>query len=362
MKGLRKYLSPFTPDISGACAALYSMGGMIVISDAGGCTGNVCGFDEPRWFRGKSAIFSAGLRDIDAILGRDDRYIDKIADAASEIKPAFTALIGTPVPAVIATDPKAMQKLIEKKTGLPAISVETNGIALYDEGISKAYDALIRRFAGSESAACGYIGVFGALPQDLPAADSTELIKKRIESEYNKKAVIYGESESFKYLKSAGSAALNIALSPGAIGAVRALHGLYGTPYRICCPVCGFIPEKFAKRHPGGRLLIVHQQCFAQAIRCALMETGAYGQIDTASWFKSDDEAFPNKCKKLTEEDDLAALAESGGYDVIAGDRLFKRALPAYSGDYAELPHFAVSGSLCAHDTEAAYWRDVNER
>ena len=47
MKGLRKYLTPFAPDQSGAVSVLYELGGMLVICDAGGCTGNVCGFDEP---------------------------------------------------------------------------------------------------------------------------------------------------------------------------------------------------------------------------------------------------------------------------------------------------------------------------
>ena len=39
MKGLLKYLSPFAPDQSGACSALYELGGILVSADAGGCTG-----------------------------------------------------------------------------------------------------------------------------------------------------------------------------------------------------------------------------------------------------------------------------------------------------------------------------------
>ena len=50
MKGLRKYLSPFAPDQSGAAAVLCEFHGLIIILDAGGCAGNICGFDEPRWF------------------------------------------------------------------------------------------------------------------------------------------------------------------------------------------------------------------------------------------------------------------------------------------------------------------------
>ena len=85
MRGLRKYLTPFAPDQSGAVSVLFELGGIVVICDAGGCTGNVCGFDEPRWFEQKSAIFSAGLRDMDAILGRDDRLVAKLADVVQKI-------------------------------------------------------------------------------------------------------------------------------------------------------------------------------------------------------------------------------------------------------------------------------------
>ena len=46
MRGLRKYLTPFAPDQSGAVSVLFELGGIVVICDAGGCTGNVCGFQR----------------------------------------------------------------------------------------------------------------------------------------------------------------------------------------------------------------------------------------------------------------------------------------------------------------------------
>ena len=107
MRGLRKYLTPFAPDQSGAVSVLYELGGIIVICDAGGCTGNVCGFDEPRWFEQKSAVFSAGLRDMDAILGRDDRLVAKLVDAAVKVEAGFAA---------IATEVKVTEKL--RKEGI----------------------------------------------------------------------------------------------------------------------------------------------------------------------------------------------------------------------------------------------------
>ena len=147
MKGLRKYLTPFAPDQSGAVSVLYELGGIIVICDAGGCTGNVCGFDEPRWFSRKSAVFSAGLRDMDAILGRDDRLVEKLTDAASKLEVSFAAVIGTPVPAVIGTDYRALERMSEKRIDLPILTVDTDGMELYDAGEEKAYLALFQKFA-----------------------------------------------------------------------------------------------------------------------------------------------------------------------------------------------------------------------
>ena len=153
MKGLRKVLTPFAPDQSGASGVLYSMGALIVIIDAGGCTGNVCGFDEPRWHESRSAVFSAGLRDMDAILGRDELLASKIKSACDRIDTSFVAVIGTPVPATIGTDYKALKKLIESKIDIPVLPVITNGMKLYNEGEKEAYKALIDEFAEAVPAA-----------------------------------------------------------------------------------------------------------------------------------------------------------------------------------------------------------------
>ena len=150
-KRLFKYISPFASDQSGAASVLCELGGMVIILDAGGCVGNICGFDEPRWFGTRSAIFSAGLRDMDAILGRDDRLVEKVEKAAGKLDCSFIAVIGTPVPSVIGTDYQALKRMIEKKTGLPVITVDSNGMELYDEGIRKAYEAVFAALFPAET-------------------------------------------------------------------------------------------------------------------------------------------------------------------------------------------------------------------
>ena len=84
IRGLRKFLTPFAPDQSGAESVLYELGGIIVILDAGGCAGNICGFDEPRWSKTRSAVFSAGLRDMDAVMGRDRLLVKKVCDCGCD--------------------------------------------------------------------------------------------------------------------------------------------------------------------------------------------------------------------------------------------------------------------------------------
>ena len=56
MKGLRLHLPPFAPDDAGATSVLYPLGGLVTILDAGGCAGNLCGFDEPRFYEKTSPV------------------------------------------------------------------------------------------------------------------------------------------------------------------------------------------------------------------------------------------------------------------------------------------------------------------
>ena len=129
-------------DQSGAVSVVFPLDSLTVIIDAGGCTGNICGFDEPRWFSQKAMIFSAGLRDMDAIMGRDRELVRKIKEAAELLHPSFITLIGTPVPSVIGTDYAGLKHEIEKQTGIPVAAVNTNGMDGREKGIEKAREAL----------------------------------------------------------------------------------------------------------------------------------------------------------------------------------------------------------------------------
>ena len=241
VRGLHKIIYPFAPDQSGAASVLYELGGMIIICDAGGCAGNVCGFDEPRWLRTKSAVFSAGLRDMDAILGRDDLLIEKITSASEKLQSKFIAILGTPVPATIATDYKALRRMAEKRTGLPVITIDTNGIRWYDDGISKAYREMFRRFAVDGADGDGdrtdvisdSAGVIGASPLDTGYLDAGSRIREILRSRGITESVCYGSGDTLEKTADARRMEKNIVISAAGLKAARYLRDRFGTPY-VC--------------------------------------------------------------------------------------------------------------------------------
>lgn len=347
MKGLRKYISPFAPDQSGASSVLYKLGGIIVVCDAGGCAGNVCGFDEPRWATEKSTIFSAGLRDMDAILGRDDRLVAKLADAAKKVEAKFAVVIGTPVPAVIATDYNAIKKMAEKKLGIPVITIETTGMDLYDVGAEEAYLKMFKTFAKDGlTVEKETIGVIGAIPLDMSDLKAADKIEASLKKEGFKNVYCYGMGVDLSKVEAAGSALKNVVVSPAGLKAAKYLKERFGTPYEVTYPlVSDILQEEQFQNLKGKKVLVIHQQVIANSIRSEIRRN-VNSDVTVASWFMVKDELKESQDISLIEEDQFVELIEQGNYDVIIGDNILKRAIPNFKGRYVGAPHFAVSGKM----------------
>ena len=356
VRGLWKGLTPFAPDQSGAASVFYELGGILVICDAGGCTGNVCGFDEPRWFGERSAIFSAGLRDMDAILGRDDRLVAKFTDAAEKIDANFAAVIGTPVPAVIATDYRALQRMCEKKTNLPILTVDTNGMELYDVGEEKAWLTLFKTFAGKDVASQKEaseeddsskkmkIGVLGLTPHDVSDLNVEEKFRKS-ENE-NTHYICYGMRAGIDKVKTAGSADKNLVVAPAALETAKYLEKEFGTPYEMGYPfVDELIPELGYERK---KILIIHQQVIANAIRQEIRTRSdeQNTEVTVASWFMMKSELSEEGDLSLKEEMDYCKLVQNGNYDIVFADENMRGLVPGFKGTFVNVRHFAVSGKL----------------
>ncbi|MCF0146032.1 MAG: nitrogenase molybdenum-iron protein [Eubacterium sp.] len=329
MPALRKHLTPFAPDQSGAVSVLYELGGLVVIIDAGGCTGNICGFDEPRWHRKRSAVFSAGLRDIDAILGRDALLVKKICYAVEKHDFRFIALVGTPVPAVIGTDYDALAAELEKKTKLPVLTVDTNGMELYDRGAGKAYLALCRKF-GTEWCRNDETGpiLLGYSPMDHNREFSgSDFLTEALNGSCG---LMKQETELY-----------SLVVSPSGLDAAKFLKRTCGLPYRVFDPAARDLIRKEMLSGPV-RILIVHQAAAAVTFRNEILSVNPEAQITAASWFMTPKEI--GDVKHLKQEADFTDLVQKEAFDMIAADPVMKDLVPDYRGQWIDAPHFAVSG------------------
>lgn len=339
MKKLLRYLSPLAPDDSGACSVLYEMGGIVVICDAGGCAGNVCGFDEPRWHTKKSALFSAGLRDMDAILGRDDRLVEKLSKVCSQIDGEFAAIIGTPVPAVIATDYSALKRMTEKRTGLPCITVETDGTKLYDFGESLAYIKLFKEFAKEKlPVKQGKLGVIGATPLDTGLV-TADRIKQALLSDTVTEVVCFGMDSGLDEIRRASECERILVISPAGLKAAAYLNDTFGTSFDVGFPV---LPERVTEacEKAQGKTLIIGQQFAANELRKHIPDA------DAATWFMLDERYAKENDFHIGGEEDLLEKIEQRKYDTIFADPDIKRMLGGFGGTFIDFPHYAISAYL----------------
>ncbi|MBQ8978510.1 MAG: hypothetical protein IJ080_01970 [Oscillospiraceae bacterium] len=307
-----KFLSPFASDISGAVSVLYEMGGITVICDAGGCTGNVCGFDETRTHI-RSAVFSAGLRDMDAVMGCEDRLADKIVRAYEQIGGKFIALVGTPVPSLIALDMRYTAKVTASRTGKPCIHIPSTGTAYYDKGQEAAYLKLFSLAEGCKRRS-GETGIIGCTPLDTNVtADDSRLI--------------FGMGSGFDEVMRAAGCERFTVVSPSGTAAAEYMKDRFGIPYDVGYPFD--LPDV----NPSGKVLVIHQQFAANALR---ERTGG----DVASPFMMLPDHMRDGDRKLRDEDDLRETVI--GYDTVIADETYRRAVPDFSGKWIDFPHRAV--------------------
>jgi hypothetical protein len=341
MKGFFQYLAPFAPDYSGAAAVLYEMGGLVVLCDPGGCSGNVCGYDEPRFYGGSGALLSAALRDMDAILGKDDALKRKVLQAAAERDYAFTALIGTPVSSVIGMDLRALCRGIERETGRPALAVDTDGMDLYDRGQSKAYLQLARQLGAAGESAADAVGVLGATPLDTLGL----LTPERARAHYGPGAFLYGDPGTVARLGNLKGVARNVVLSPSGLAAAREMEEKYGIGYTADFPNCAAFDRaaEALEGVKGARILILHQQMAADALRRRL-EAEGHAPATVGTWFLLDAECARDGDLSFADEEDF--IAKAGAFDAVVADPLYQKALAGFAGKFVPLPHFAVSGDL----------------
>lgn len=369
MKHVARILSTYSADTFGVCSALYELGGMIVIHDPSGCNSTYTTHDEPRWFAEPSQIFISALTEQDAILGNDSKLIADIAEAAKDLRPRFICLIPSQIAHMIATDCRAICRILEKKTGIPAFTLPTNSMHYYERGIFFALQKLaeIACQALPESAAPTHlsagkwlseeelhklrqkkgkalrVNVLGATPLDFAMNGSIDSMRHWLEARGCHLASCWAMGSDLDIILASRDADLDLVVSYGGLGAARVLRERAGIPYRIGIP----FPHCASSRGdaacpPEGPAYIIGETIFAESLARTLEE--ATGQPFTAIVpMETDKELLLPGTLCLTDEDELSPVLREAA--LIIADPLYQPICPAGAA-FLSLPHIAFSGRL----------------
>ena len=331
MKKTYRILPVYTGDVSGFASALYEFGGMCVIHDPSGCNSTYNTHDEIRWYDKESLIYISGLNDIDAITGNDDKLIENIVYAASEMKPKFIALANSPLPYLNGTDFKGICKILEQKTGLPCFYVQTNAMHDYTKGASEAYLAFARKLlkplpkhTGNKPGA----NILGATPLDHAGTEFDLSDEYEVVSNWS-----YGTS--YENVLKAASADINIVVSSSGLAAAEYMKEEFGIPYKL-------IGDYLDVERAQSKCYVAGEPVTSGFIAAQIKRQYGKDFNVIATTEITDGLLGRNDVKVHGEEEIRDALADA---EIIIADPLFKLVAPK-SAKFIELPHFAMSGRL----------------
>ncbi len=357
-------LPPFSPDYSGVCSTLFPFDVLTVIHDASGCTGNYTGYDEPRWFHSRAPIYCSGLREIDAILGDDEKLIQKVLYALEDVKPEMIALVGSPVPMVIGADMEGIAAEIENRTGIMAFGFSTTGLGYYPKGIQMVYKKVVQRILeedNSEISKKEYsVNIIGATPIDFGNSTTLEDLEHfLVENGLEINVSLWKETKKSNIVK-LKNAACNIVVSCAGIELAEYMEKNYQIPYVTGLP----FGEQYSKvwlenlkqsikerknivnknSISESKILIIGEQFQANSIRNAI-ETEYSISCDVAGICGWNENFARENDKFLESEEEIEIILNQENYDLIVGDPLYKGLLHSEKKFY-EYSHYAVSSKL----------------
>ncbi len=361
------YAVNYSSDLSGVCSALYELGGLLVMHDASGCNSTYATHDEPRWYGSDSLIFISGLREYDAILGNDEKYIRDVCEAAEETHPTFIAVFGSPIAAMTGTDFKGVARVIEKRTGIPTLHFDTSGMHTYQAGMRQAFRALAERFVDEKNAPVKNtdaikINLLGLTPLDFSVVGNVEALLDWCAAEGFDVISSWAMHTTLSDIARSAEADVNLVLSSTALDAAKVLQERFGTPYVVGLPMGGAACARMADLlkeaaltgqsktlwdedvpadTPASKTLILGEPVYAASLRWVLEQGASCALTGPATEPASNVQVLcplEDPCGCLRETDlqswrepvIRAALAEA---DVIYADPLYRNLLPSESLD-----------------------------
>ena len=211
--------------------------------DPSGCNSTYNTHDEIRWYDQDSLIFISGLTDIDAIMGKDEKFLRDIEDVAEELKPKFIALASSPIPFMNGTDFPGLARALTAETGIPAFSVPTSGMHDYVYGAGLALSEIARHFTGAAEKRKRKLNLLGVTPLDFGPQPMVDAMKRRLEKYGWEILSTWAMGDTLEELGRAGEAEVNLVVSSVGIPAANVLREKFGTPFLVGTPVEGYEGE-----------------------------------------------------------------------------------------------------------------------
>lgn len=245
MARLSLFLPPPAGDYSGAAGVLFGLDCLVVLVDAGCCTRNYTEYDEPRWARRRKTAFSAQLRTLEAVLGDEERIVEQTADGVHELGVSCAALLGTPVPAVTGMNLPGIACDVEARAGVPALGIETCGFETYERGASRAFKALVSRFAHASEASATRdeaaplrVNVLGLTAQDFMGETDMQACLGWLQEAGLEIAFSTAGSYTLDDMAAAGQVDASVVVAWSGLAAARELQQRCGVPYVVGKPWC----------------------------------------------------------------------------------------------------------------------------
>jgi len=303
-------------------------------------------------------VFSTALRNIDAVLGNDDKIVCEICTAAESIESELIAVVGTPVPAITGMDNRGIAAEIGQKTGRPALGFNTTGFSYYDRGIVQAGKELIKRFAEPSEKIPGTVNILGMTPIDFGINGNDEDIVSLLEGAGLRVTGRFFMGLTVEQIRRCASAEMNVAVSSAGLELAKYMKKRFGTPCVAGFPIGLRHARAFAdfikgsavcskpEKKKGKDLLIVSDQVVGCSLRQALYMAGVRSGIAVASFFVWDEDLAEEGDVRLGNEAEYIKLLKTGRWQALAADPMLRSAPPAEGMSFLSLVHPAVSGKL----------------
>ena len=344
------FLPPLAPDYGGICSVFYGGDGMAVIHDASGCTINFTSYDEPRYASRPSRVFCSQLRELDAALGDDERLINKVLTAASELHPRFIALVGSSVPMLIGTDLKGIAREIEQRSGITTVGFPATGIGLYDAGASEAQLWLLKKYLKKDCPKTGGTVLTGDDALSLSGTENREIAVKRLEDAGIRVVASLGQGDCSSDIERASGADSVLCVSSTGLRSAEYLSKALGIPMAVGFPMGERSARSLAARLrgadaeecPAGDILYLGDAVIGASLREELCLGYGVTGITVADIF-----SHLSGMGDLNIDTERQAEEEinSGKYRAVIADPVFESLIHSET-ELVALPCTAVSGGI----------------